>query len=120
MGELEPKDALVEPSGPAGENPEQQRGARLYGPSNGVYNPLVALDLLLVESRKTSSNLPSIGRSASQTPIAGECRGGFEEGRAMLISARRLPISKQCLPTGEGGMDALGFMFRKVTESALT
>ena len=120
MGELEPKDALVEPSGPAGENPVQQRGARVYEPSNGVHNPLVALDLLLVESRKTSSNLPSIGRSASQTPIAGECRGGFEEGRAMLISARRLPISKQYLPTGEGGMDALGFMFRRITEGALT
>ena len=119
MGELEPKDALVEPSGPAGENPVQQRGARLYEPFSGVHNPLAALDLLLVESRKTSSNLPSIGRSASQTPIAGECRGGFEEGRAMLITARLLP-NKRRLPTGEGGMDTAGFMFRRITEGALT
>ena len=91
MGELEPKDALVEPSGPAGENPVQQRGARVYEPSNGVHNPLVALDLLLVESRKTSSSLPSIGRAAALPQFPENVAVASGRGLVMLIAARRLP-----------------------------
>ena len=68
LGEQEPKDALVDPSGPAGESTVQQRGAHVFEPSNGVHNPLAALDLLLVKLRKTSISLPSIGRSAPPAP----------------------------------------------------
>ena len=119
LGEQEPKDALVDPSGPAGESTVQQRGARVFEPSNGVHNPLAALDLLLVKLRKTSISLPSIGRSAPPAPnswrMSWWLRGGLGDADYSEASSH-----KRYLPTVEGGMHTVGFMFRKVTEGALT